>query len=50
VVDGDRRRVGKVGERSLHGMLLLESLGYQHAKSLRGGLKAWVEAGLPTEG
>ncbi len=40
--------VCKVGERSLHGMVLLKSLGYQHVKSLRGGLNAWVEAGLPT--
>jgi cysteine synthase/rhodanese-related sulfurtransferase len=40
--------VCKVGERSLHGMVLLKSLGYQHVKSLKGGTKAWMEAGLPT--
>lgn len=39
----------KVGERSLYGMLLLKSMGYQHVKNVRGGLKAWVAAGLPTE-
>lgn len=41
--------VCKVGERSLHGMLLLKALGHQRVKSIRGGLNAWVEAGLPTE-
>jgi cysteine synthase/rhodanese-related sulfurtransferase len=40
--------VCKVGERSLYGMLLLKSLGYQQVKSVRGGMKAWVAAGLPT--
>jgi rhodanese-related sulfurtransferase len=38
----------KVGERSLYGMLLLKSLGYQRVKSIRGGLQAWIAAGLPT--
>ena len=38
----------KVGERSLYGMLLLKALGYQRVKSVRGGLDAWREAGLPT--
>ncbi|MFO0611832.1 MAG: pyridoxal-phosphate dependent enzyme [Polyangiaceae bacterium] len=39
----------KVGERSLLGMLLLKSLGYHKVQSVKGGLKAWQEAGLPTE-
>lgn len=39
----------KVGERSLYGLLLLKALGYQRVKSIRGGINAWVEAGLPTE-
>jgi cysteine synthase/rhodanese-related sulfurtransferase len=38
----------KVGERSLYGMLLLKSMGYQSVKNVRGGLEAWVAAGLPT--
>jgi cysteine synthase/rhodanese-related sulfurtransferase len=41
--------VCKVGERSLHGMVLLKALGYQHVKNMKGGLKAWTEAGLPTD-
>jgi cysteine synthase/rhodanese-related sulfurtransferase len=41
--------VCKVGERSLYGMLLLKSLGYQRVKSIRGGLDAWIAAGLPTQ-
>jgi rhodanese-related sulfurtransferase len=41
--------VCKVGERSLHGMLLLKALGYQSVKNVRGGLQAWGEAGFPTE-
>ena len=40
--------VCKVGERSLQGMLLLKALGYTHVKSVRGGLDAWLAAGLPT--
>lgn len=40
--------VCKIGERSLVGMLLLKAAGYQHVQSVRGGLDAWVEAGLPT--
>jgi cysteine synthase/rhodanese-related sulfurtransferase len=40
--------VCKVGERSLVGMLLLKASGYQQVKSVRGGLDAWVGAGLPT--
>lgn len=42
--------VCKVGERSLYGMLLLKALGYDHVKNVRGGLDAWVAAGLPAEG
>lgn len=38
----------KVGERSLYGMLLLKSLGHRNVTSVRGGLKAWEEKGLPT--
>ncbi len=41
--------VCKMGERSLYGMLLLKSLGYQNVKSVRGGQKAWSSAGLPTQ-
>jgi cysteine synthase/rhodanese-related sulfurtransferase len=40
--------VCKVGERSLLGMLLLKAAGYQHVRSVRGGLAAWHQAGLPT--
>jgi rhodanese-related sulfurtransferase len=29
-------------------MLLLKALGYTHVKSVRGGLDAWLAAGLPT--
>lgn len=39
----------KVGERSLHGMLLLKSMGYQNVKSVKGGMNAWTAAGLPSE-
>lgn len=41
--------VCKVGERSLTGMLLLKARGYKDVKSVRGGLDAWLAAGLPTE-
>jgi cysteine synthase/rhodanese-related sulfurtransferase len=37
----------KVGERSLHAMLLLKALGYHDVKSIRGGMNAWTAAGLP---
>ncbi len=37
----------KVGERSLHGMLLLKSLGFKDVRSVKGGITAWQEAGLP---
>ena len=40
--------VCKSGERSLHGMVLLKALGYHRVKNIRGGQKAWTEAGLPT--
>ena len=40
--------VCKVGERSLLAMLLLKAAGYHHVKSVRGGLDAWVNSGLPT--
>lgn len=39
----------KVGERSLHGLLLLKALGHTNVKSVRGGWNAWTAAGLPTE-
>lgn len=39
----------KVGERSLYGMLLLKSLGFQQVKNVRGGLDAWTSARLPTQ-
>jgi rhodanese-related sulfurtransferase len=39
----------KVGERSLTGMLLLKARGYKDVKSVKGGLDAWLAAGLPTE-
>jgi cysteine synthase/rhodanese-related sulfurtransferase len=40
----------KVGERSLYGMLILKAMGYRLVKNVRGGLDAWIAAGLPTEG
>lgn len=40
--------VCRIGERSLYGMLILKSLGYHRVRSIRGGLNAWVAAGLPT--
>jgi cysteine synthase/rhodanese-related sulfurtransferase len=52
VLPGDRGApiltVCKVGERSLIGMLLLKASGYQQVRSVRGGLDAWRQAGLPT--
>jgi cysteine synthase B len=38
----------QVGERSLYAMLLLKSMGYHHVTNVRGGLDAWIAAGLPT--
>lgn len=40
--------VCKVGERSLHGMLLLKARGYRNVKSVAGGLDRWLADGLPT--
>lgn len=40
--------VCKVGQRSLHAMILLKAIGHQRVKNLRGGIEAWREAGLPT--
>jgi cysteine synthase/rhodanese-related sulfurtransferase len=37
----------KVGERSLHALVLLKALGYRNVKSVRGGMNAWSAAGLP---
>jgi len=37
------------GKRSLYGLLLLKARGYQHVKSVAGGMGAWSESGLPTE-
>ncbi|MBM4374972.1 MAG: pyridoxal-phosphate dependent enzyme [Deltaproteobacteria bacterium] len=37
----------KVGERSLHALVLLKALGYRNVKSVRGGMNAWSSAGLP---
>lgn len=41
--------VCKVGERSLYAMLLLKAMGYQQVQNIRGGLKEWSAAGLPTQ-
>ncbi len=38
------------GKRSLYGLLLLKARGYQNVKSVEGGMGAWVQAGLPTDG
>ena len=38
------------GARSLLAAQTLTSMGYRHVEVLGGGLMAWVEAGLPTEG
>jgi cysteine synthase/rhodanese-related sulfurtransferase len=40
--------VCKVGERSLYAMLVLKAMGYHDVVNVRGGLQAWVAAGLPT--
>jgi len=34
------------GNRSLSGMLVLQSLGYRNVRSLNGGTVAWAEHGL----
>jgi rhodanese-related sulfurtransferase len=36
------------GTRSLYALLLLKAQGYRDVKSVAGGMRAWVEAGLPT--
>jgi len=36
------------GKRSLYGLLFLKAQGYQEVKSVAGGMRAWIEAGLPT--
>ena len=36
------------GNLSIHGMLMLQSLGYRNVQSLNGGTIAWAEKGLPT--
>jgi cysteine synthase/rhodanese-related sulfurtransferase len=41
--------VCKVGQRSLHAMILLKAIGHQRVQNLRGGMEAWCEAGLPTQ-
>jgi cysteine synthase/rhodanese-related sulfurtransferase len=38
----------KVGERSLHALLLLKAMGHTNVKSVRGGITAWSAASLPT--
>jgi rhodanese-related sulfurtransferase len=37
-----------LGNLSLKGMLVLQSLGYRNVRSLNGGTVAWVDEGLPT--
>ena len=37
-----------VGNLSISGMLVLQSLGYSNVRSLNGGTVAWAEQGLPT--
>jgi cysteine synthase/rhodanese-related sulfurtransferase len=37
------------GKRSIYGLLLLKAQGYTNVKSIKGGMGAWVEEGLPTE-
>ena len=39
-----------VGNLSIRGMLVLQSLGYSNVRSLNGGTVAWAEKGLPTNG
>jgi len=38
-----------LGNLSISGMLVLQSLGYNNVKSLNGGTTGWAEQGLPTE-
>jgi cysteine synthase/rhodanese-related sulfurtransferase len=37
------------GKRSIYGLLLLKAQGYINVKSIKGGMGAWVQEGLPTE-
>jgi cysteine synthase/rhodanese-related sulfurtransferase len=37
------------GKRSIYGLLLLKAKGYTNVKSIKGGIGAWVQEGLPTE-
>jgi cysteine synthase/rhodanese-related sulfurtransferase len=37
------------GVRSLYGLLVLKAQGYRNVKSIRGGMHAWIDAGLPTD-
>ncbi len=39
-----------VGNLSISGMLMLQSLGYRNVRSLNGGTNAWAEQGLSTNG
>jgi len=39
-----------LGNLSIQGMLVLQSLGYRNVRSLNGGTAAWAELGLPTDG
>ncbi|HIF94214.1 MAG TPA: pyridoxal-phosphate dependent enzyme [Myxococcales bacterium] len=42
--------VCSVGNLSISGMLVLQSLGYRNVRSLNGGTVAWAEQGLSTNG
>lgn len=50
----DRRRpviaVCRSAHRSISAVRLLKGLGFSDVCQLKGGMKAWWEAGLPTEG
>ncbi len=38
-----------LGNLSISGMLVLQSLGYRNVRSLNGGTVEWAAQGLPTE-
>jgi rhodanese-related sulfurtransferase len=38
-----------LGNQSISGMLVLQSLGYRNVRSLNGGTFAWADQGLPTD-
>ena len=40
--------VCRSGKRSARAAVVLQRLGFEHVASMRGGMEAWVEAGLPT--